>query len=47
MRGDGRTMGALLHSAVGNVRLNGLDRRDVDNPVPLSGVVGGDVVDDC
>jgi hypothetical protein len=40
MRGDGRAMGTLLHSAVGKVRLNGLDRRDVDNPLHGPALVG-------
>jgi hypothetical protein len=47
MRGDGGAMRALLHSAVDNVRLNGLDRRDVDNPPPPSGHSPGFVVDEC
>jgi hypothetical protein len=47
MRGDGRAVRALLHSAVGNGRLNGPDRRDVDNPAPLSGHSPGFVVDEC
>jgi hypothetical protein len=40
-------MGAVPRSAVDNVRLNGLDRPDVDNLRSGAGIVGGCVVAEC
>jgi hypothetical protein len=40
-------MGALLRSAVDKVRLNGLNRADVDYLGSTHGVVGGVVVVEC
>jgi hypothetical protein len=47
MRRDREAMGALLRSAVDNVRRNGLDRPDVDNLRSTPGFVGGVVVVEC
>jgi hypothetical protein len=47
MRGDRWAMGALLRSAVDKVRLNGLNRADVDSLRSTPGFVGGVVVVEC